>query len=113
MKKKNAYFTLCLLQVMAILYLSPIQMSDLPTEFKHPLPSWRGRASLPPSPCLLFLHKCTYLPERKQALLLRVLRWFSALGGQHKQFYCVPINNAQMPPPALMLLLPLSLCKCV
>lgn len=59
MKKKNAYFTLCPLWVMAVLYSSPIQMSDLSTEFKHPLPSWRNHISLSLSPCSLFLHKYT------------------------------------------------------
>lgn len=45
MKEKNAYFTLCLLWVMAILDSSPLQTADLPTEFKCLLLAWKNHIS--------------------------------------------------------------------
>lgn len=51
MKEKNAYFTLCLLWVMAILDSSPLQAANLPTEFKCLLLTWKNHISVFLSHC--------------------------------------------------------------
>lgn len=71
MKEKNAYFTLCLLWVMAILNSSPLQTADLPTEFKYLLLPWKNHISAS-SPAVLpppFLSNTQVLSERKQGYL--------------------------------------------